>query len=307
MADPSNYGEVCERMTANLDRIVCAEALTTDLNLNGDLLGEFTGVGKIKIPKIDMDGLADYSRAEGYVSGAVDLDWEERTLRYDRGRGFDVDIMDDEERMRIMSANLMGEFARTRVIPEVDATRFAELAQNAGKTVEEEAALTDPEACLKAVLDAEQDFEDAGNQIEGALIYCTSAVKRLLREAQPWRLDEGSDPNTRITTFDGMRLKVVPSDRFYSKVKLDKDGSVSSKGSRSAGYAKDESGKDINFILLNPAVAQAITKHETLRYFSPEVYQKKNAHHWDYRLFHDLIVLDYRKGGIYVNVGSEGV
>ena len=307
MADASNYGEVCQRMTANLDRIVCAEALTTDLNLNSDLLGEFTGVGKIKIPKIDMDGLADYDRANGYVSGAVDLDWEERTLRYDRGRGFDVDIMDDEERMRIMTANLMAEFARIRVIPEVDATRFAEVAQNAGKTKEEEAALTDAEACLKAVLEAERDFEDAGNDPSTALLYCTANVKTLLRQAQPWRILEGNEPNTRITTFDGMRMKVIPSSRFYTKITLDAKGTTSSKGKRSTGYAKDESGKPINFILINPSVAQGITKHETLRYFSPEVYQKKNAHHWDYRLFHDLIVLDYAKNGIYVNAGSEGV
>lgn len=308
MADKSNYGAVCERMTRNLDRIVCAEALTTDLNLNSDMLGEFTGVGKIKIPKIDMDGLADYDRENGYVSGAVDLDWEERTLRYDRGRGFDVDIMDDEERMKLMSSYLMAEFARTRVVPEVDATRFAEVAQNAGKTVETEAELTDPQTCLKAILDAEQDFEDAGNDPSTALIYCTSRVKRLLREAEPWRLLEGNNPDTRITAFDGTRLKVIPSSRFYTKIKLTKDAGESSKGSRSAGYAKDESGKPINFIFLNPAVCQGITKHETLRYFSPEIYQKKNAHHWDYRLFHDLLVLDYAKNGIYVNAdGSEAV
>lgn len=297
----NDLGDVVERITNQLDKIVTEGVLTSDLNMNGDLLGQFTGVGKIKVPKIDMDGLADYNRQTGYSAGSVDLDWEERTLRYDRGRGFDIDIMDDDEHMYLVSANLMAEFTRTRVIPEVDATRFQELYANAGKTVE--STFEDGEGLVNAVLDAETDFEDAGNNLSGAIFYCTSAIKNVIRSVMPYRMGMGEAPNMRFETFDDMRIKVIPSNRFYTKIDLTSD-TATSKGARSAGYKKAEDGKNIDFMIVDPSCAQAITKHETLRYFSPEVYQKLNAHHWDYRLFHDLIVLDYRKAGIYCSYGS---
>lgn len=298
----NDLGDTVVRMTRNLDKIVTEEAVTTDLTMNGSMLGEFTGVGKIKIPKIDMDGLANYSRTDGYATGSVDLDWEERTLRYDRGRGFDIDIMDNEEHMLIVSGNLMGEFARTRVVPEVDAIRFQELYNNKGKEVT--SSWTDPETLAEAILDAETDFEDAGNPLSGAILYCTAAVKNNLRKAMPYRMGQGEAPNMRFETFDDMRIRTVPTDRFMTAVDLENE-TATSKGSRSKGYKKGGSGKGIDFMIVNPSCAQAITKHETLRYFSPEVYQKANAHHWDYRLFHDLIVLDYRKGGIYVSVKAD--
>lgn len=300
MAD--GMGEVCERMTANLDKIVIEESKTADLTLGQKL--EFSGVGKVKVPKIDMDGLADYNRKDGYVDGSVDLEWEERTLEYDRGRGFDIDIMDDDERMRIVSANLMAQFARTRVIPEVDAVRFARMAQNAGKTVQ--GGWSDADDLLEVVLDAETDFEDAGNELASAIFYCTSAVKNALRKAMPYRMGMGETPNMRFEVFDEMRIITVPSNRFYTEVKLEKGTAGGGEaGSKEAGYTKGESGNGIDFMIVNPSVVQAITKHQTLRYFSPEIYQKKNAHHWDYRLFHDLIMLDNAKGGVYVSMKSE--
>lgn len=298
----NDLGETIVNMTRNLDKIVTEGVLTSDLTMNGDLLGEFTGVGKIKVPKIDMDGLANYSRQDGYSAGSVDIDWEERTLRYDRGRGFDIDIMDDEEHMLIVSANLMGEFARTRVVPEVDATRFQELYNNAGKAVE--STWETGEDLLNAVLDAETDFEDAGNPLSGAVFYCTSAIKNVLRSLMPYRMGMGEAPNMRFETFDDMRIKVIPTSRFYTKIDLLNE-TTTNKGARSAGYKKAEDGKNIDFMIVDPSCAQAITKHETLRYFSPEIYQKANAHHWDYRLFHDLLVLDYRKAGIFASYGSE--
>ena len=46
---------------------------------------------EIIIPKISMDGLADYSRNSGYVAGDVTLTNETVTFNYDRGRKFTVD------------------------------------------------------------------------------------------------------------------------------------------------------------------------------------------------------------------------
>ena len=51
-----------------------------------------------------------------------------------------------------------------------------------------------------------------------------------------------------------------------------------------------------------PEAAAAISKHEKLRYFSPDVNQDDDAHKWQYRLYHDLIVYLKKKGLIYAHV-----
>ena len=43
---------------------------------------------------MSLDGLADYSRNGGYVSGDVTLTNETVAFNYDRGRKFGVDAMD---------------------------------------------------------------------------------------------------------------------------------------------------------------------------------------------------------------------
>ena len=81
--------------------------------------------GELIIPKMTMDGLADYARASGYVDGDVTLTNETVLCNFDRGRMFTVDALDDAETAGIAFGRLASEFIRTRVVPELDAFRFA--------------------------------------------------------------------------------------------------------------------------------------------------------------------------------------
>lgn len=291
---PNNLGGLVTKYTANLDKIIERESMTSFLNLNSALLGEFTGVGEIKVAKIAMDGLGDYDRAAGFVPGGVTLDWETRKLEFDRGREFSIDVMDDEEHEALVSANVMGEFTRTKVIPEMDAIRFARLAENAGNSVAE--AYTDPSKALDAVLLMEECFQDNGKDLSAVTLCLTSAMKTLLRKAQPWRIGQGEAPNGNFETFDDMKLKVIPSARFCTAIDL-MDGKSTDEAT--GGYKKAADGASINFMGLTSDAAEAIQKHEKLRYFPPDANQKADAHLWQYRVFHDLIVLDNKKQLIY--------
>lgn len=291
-------GAYAQKFTTRLDKIIERETLTNDLNMNGDLLGEFSDAGEIKVATIAMDGLADYSRTTGFVDGEVTTDWETLKLRYDRGRSFSIDAMDDEERAGIVSANVMAEFERTKVIPEVDAVRFATLAANAGNTVK--ADLTTADATYKAVATAEEAIEDMGVDLSTCLLYCTSSVKRLLREnvKQNYRLGQGENPNGRFITWDEMKIATVPTARFQSKIDL-LDGTTS--GEEDGGFAAAEDALAINFMIVHPSAAAAIQRHKKLRYFAPDTNQKRDAHLWQYRLFHDLLVYPQQKGKIYAH------
>ena len=84
---------------------------------------KYSGGDEIKIPSITMDGLKDYDRQNGFADGDVTLVYQTEKLTQDRGTGFTVDEMDvDESGVYDLMSMLAGEFQRTKVVPEVDAT-----------------------------------------------------------------------------------------------------------------------------------------------------------------------------------------
>ncbi|MBR3385866.1 MAG: hypothetical protein IKG69_11805 [Atopobiaceae bacterium] len=349
----NNLGGLVSKFTTRLDRVLEQGIKTGFLQINDEFLGDFVGVGEVKLPTVVVQGLGDYDRANGFAPGDATVTWTNYQLRYDRGREFSIDVMDDEEHLKLVSANTMAEFARTKVVPEVDAIRFAELSAGAGEVVSA-GAITSGSDAVDAVLTMEEHFQGLGFELDGLVLNLTAGMNTLLRKAQPWRIEEttlvqGSGPDTRITTFDGMRLNVVPYSRFYTGIEL-LDGKTS--GEEAGGYKKatdkyaatedtacvagktyytrsgsspnytytavqspadadiasyyekvQSAGKGLNFLVAAPGSATGITKHQTLRYFAPEVNQAKDAHLWQYRLFHDLLVYEQKKDLIYANVG----
>lgn len=114
-----------------LDKQVVAKASTGWMEGNA---GQFiyNGGNTVKLPKITMDGLANYNRSTGFVAGGSNLAYETFTMSQDRGRTFSLDAMDVNETNFVANAsNLMGEFQRTMVIPEIDAYRLSTIATKA--------------------------------------------------------------------------------------------------------------------------------------------------------------------------------
>ena len=86
-----------KKYTDKLDEVYQHASVTAVLDGDGSLVQMGANAGEMIIPKISMDGLADYSRSGGYVAGDVTLTNETVSFNYDRGRVFTVDAMDDEE------------------------------------------------------------------------------------------------------------------------------------------------------------------------------------------------------------------
>lgn len=299
MSATNDLSNCIDKFTTRLDKVIAQETVTGDLNMNQDLVGEMSGNGKIEIATISMDGLATHKRGQGFTKGGISLKWNPYQLEYERDREFDIDVLDDDERAKLVSANVMGEFARTQVVPEVDAVRFAKLAKNAGTTVKKD--LSGADETVAALLEAEQCMEDHGVKLSQCLFYHSAATKKLLRLSNKYDLSAGQAPNSNFSTYDEMKMIGVAGDRFYSAIKL-LDGTTS--GEEKGGYEKATEGKALNFIVMAPEAAAAISKHEKLRYFSPDVNQNDDAHLWQYRLFHDLIVYAQKKGLIYAHVAE---
>lgn len=104
-----------------LDKAAVREAVTGWMDGNAGQV-KYSGGAEIKIPKMSVQGLADYDRDNGYQQGGVTLEYETRKMTQDRGRMFQLDPMDvDENNFVTTAAAVMGEFQRTFVVPEIDA------------------------------------------------------------------------------------------------------------------------------------------------------------------------------------------
>lgn len=295
-----------DKFTSQLDSVVMQGTATADLNMNQDLLGKLSNTGSIEVAKITMDGLADHVRGNGYVGGTASLTWETIQLAYERSREFSVDALDDEETAAVLSANLMNEFARTKVVPEVDAVRFARIFGFVSSSDTQVAAANVSQAsdAVAAVQAGEAYLENLGVDLRGCILYASAAFKNLLRNAQNWQAGFGQNPNTGITEYDGMKL-VVPSGAVF-KTSFDLlDGidhtSASGADETAGGFAAASGANDLNFLIIDPRAVGAIVKHQQLRYFAPGVNQKDNAHLWQYHIYHDLVGYDNKKALIYAH------
>ena len=73
-----------------LDAVYKKASLTSVLDSDPGTAQQGNRANEIVIPKLSMDGLADYSRNGGYVGGNVNLTHETVTFNYDRGRKFSI-------------------------------------------------------------------------------------------------------------------------------------------------------------------------------------------------------------------------
>ena len=124
----ANAIEKFKKYIDTLDEVYKYASVSSVLDGNNKLVRMGANANEIIIPKMSMDGLADYSRANGYVGGDITLTNETVAFNYDRGRSFTVDAMDNEETAGVAFGQLSGEFLRTKVAPEIDAFRFAQYA-----------------------------------------------------------------------------------------------------------------------------------------------------------------------------------
>lgn len=300
----NDFSNKVELYTTKLDELAEQESVTTVLDsANRDMIGGFTNAGTVMLPKMTIDGLGNYDRSNGFPEGSVSVEWEPYSLRWDRGREFYIDEQDNLETLEVVTLNVMGKFVRDKVVPEMDAVRLSTYAANAGTTVTK--TVTDYGEALEAVFEAEAKLEDV-TDLDGAQLFMTAAWKNMLKKAVPWRFGAGDDPDARFDTFDGIRVTVVPSSRFYTSVTLKDNGFAATTASDATGTTGKASTKAtaVNFLLMKPEAVCQIRKTEKMRYFAPNVNQSKDAHLWQYRLYHDAFVLSESKPLIYAHVAA---
>lgn len=287
-----------------LDKAAVHELLTGWMDSNAGRV-KYNGGKEVKIPQLSVDGLGDYSRgsANGYAGGDVKFEYKTYTMTQDRGRKFSIDAMDVDETAFVLTAgNIMGEFQRTKVVPEIDAYRLSALAAKAVEANVKYEYEPAKETILEELKNGIKTIREAG--YNGQLVihanYDTvNAFEVAISSKLASMTFSQGGINTQVPAIDNCPIIATPQNRLYTAITLN-DGVTS--GQTVGGYVKGASAKDINFIIVAVDAPVAVTKQDAMRIFDPNTNQQANAWSMDYRRYHDLWVLDNKKTGIYVNI-----
>ena len=281
-----------------LDEVYKNASLTSDLDGDSSLVRAGANTNEIIIPKISMEGLADYSRNGGYVSGAVTLTNETVKFNYDRGRKFTVDNMDNEETAGLAFGKLSSEFIRTKVVPEMDAFRFATYAGTSGiSKVSAGATLTDGAGVLSALVTAKGEMDEDEVPATDRYLYITPTLYNLIYAVDTTKSKEVLSSFAKIVT--------VPQSRFYTAIDL-YDGTTDNSDSAGAnekpgGYVKASTGKDINFMIIHKPALLQYPKHTVNKIITPEANQESDGWMFFYRAYGLADVYENKVSGIYLH------
>lgn len=272
-----------------LDEVYKNSALTAVLESDASLARAGANANEIVIPKLSMSGLADYKRNSGYVNGDVTLNWETVQFNYERGRMFQVDDMDNEETQNIAFGRLAGEFIRTKVVPELDAFRFAKYAAVTGAGAATGTLATGADV-IAALRTATSSMDEAEVPMEDRHLFITPTLLGLVEDLDT---NKSKEVLSRFAT-----ITKVPQTRFYSAIKLN-DGTTS--GEEAGGYVKASGAVDLNFEIIHKPATLQFTKHAVPKIISPDQNQDADAWKYGYRNYGLCDTYENKAAGIYVH------
>ena len=252
-----------------LDEVYKLASLTAVLDGPNDLVKEGANANEILIPKLSMQGLANYNKQTGYVAGDVTLEYETKKCTYDRGRMFTVDAMDN-------------------IVPELDAWRLASYAGYAPATQKVAAAIADAKAGIAAIRKGKTAIENAEAKPETCYLYISNQLKGDI---------EDLDTTASKKVLDGWAGVIpVPEGRFYDKVTLTASGA--------GGYATS-GGNKINFLIVDKNAVIQNQKHTVSKIITPDQNQDADAWKFGYRTVGIAEAKDNKKVAIYAHTAAE--
>lgn len=256
-----NYAD---QFSNHLRELYGHELTSIDLyNSNQDI--QIKNGKNLKIPRLQVSGYKDHSRSSlGFNTGRADNDYQIVTLDHDRDIEFPLDPMDvDETNLVVSIANIQKRFDKTQAIPEQDCYTYSKLYSEfvrAGGKVDNTVLSA---SNILDKLDADlSEFEDAGVPLDRVILYCTTTFKNFLKKSpqitRTLSVGAAGRIDRRILGVDDIKKMVtVPSARFKTAFDF------------TEGYKSAVSGKQINYILIDPEAQVSRVKYSYIKVFTP--------------------------------------
>lgn len=321
----NNFELITKYITNAIDTVFATESKSAIFERGEKFMDlNFKEAGYVKIANMLLDGLSDYYRAghnnanggysnyngeghnDGYKVGSANVTWEIKELRYLRGKQFQIDETDNEETAGLLIANILREFLRTKVVPEVDAVRFSTIASSANAFLGN--LVTETPVSAKG--DASEIIHLFNKGFEWLTEHEVPEDEQVILVSAPtWTVIQNSEEinkfitqedlrsergvTFRVNAYNGRPIISVPSDRFYSSIVVD-----------DAGYRPASGAKVINYMIVSKKAIVPVVKVEKAKIFGPSVVQDFDGYKVNFKLYHDTIIPSNKLVGCYVSLGE---
>ena len=294
---PANTIGLASKYLPVLDEVYKRGSLTSIFDTAENRVN-WIGAKTVSLFDFDPVGMANYDRDDGFVTGNITAGWKPYQIEVDRGRSYQIDVMDNEESLGMAVASALSEIERVEVIPEVDAYRFAKWAGTTGVSTGTAATIVPGTTNVAGLIDtAEAQMDNDEVPYEGRVLYVSPLAYMALKGNIERRIiNSENNVNTNVEFFDDMRVIRVPQARFQSAVTLNAPTTAAGQG----GYAPATGAKAINFMIVHPSAIMQVMKHRVLRVFAPDQNMEADAYRINFRYAHGTWVKKHKTKGIYV-------
>lgn len=280
-----NTLEFATKFAGELDKMIVQKSVT-GFFADNLMRAKFVGAKTVIIPDIDFVGLADYDRDNGFSKGKMTVAHTSYTLTQDRARSLQIDREDmDETGIANLAGQIMGEYVRTKVIPEMDAYTLSKLAGIAvSKTNTKTLDLSKVYAQFVELVNGVQ--AKAGFDADLVAFVNADVYAAFMNSAEIQRHITVSDfkqgeVNLKVKKINDVALIPVASDRMKTAYEDD---------TTNGGLKPTSTAKNIGMLVLPKKAASLVKKSEKIRVFEPDTNQDADAYKFDYRVYYDTLV-----------------
>lgn len=298
-----NLIEYAEIWSQFLDQMAIQQSTSGWMEANSNP-AQYVGGKTFRVPTMWTSGLGDYGRGTGpdnrgqYPGGKVRIQYENYTLEVDRATEFLWDRHDIDESGFILTApNVMREFAVRHAIPELDSFRYSKIASLTTANGTPKTQTLTKDNILEEFLTQIRTAQDIHGQPTNGMVAIMSFLTWNMLEQATGVAHMAVDPVSftqggltfEVNTINGIPIIPVSSDRLKTGYIFHPNPSGQTKGFEPAPGAKD-----INWIIMPRDVPIAISKHDNLKIFSPDINQDGDDWKLQYRRYGDLWIMNSR-------------
>lgn len=286
-----NSLEAASKYAAELDKLFSQKS-ATGFFADNTFGKKFVGAKTVIIPDINFQGLADYDRDTGFTRGAITVSNTSYTMQMDRARSLQIDREDmDETGVANLAGKILGEYVRTKVVPECDAyviSKLAGLAATRSNLVNGDIEHPFEALCtlIKEVQSEVGYDEELIAFVDGGIYALLQNTPEISRQIIVSDFKQG-DVNLRVNSINGVALIPVMSERMRTAYEFKKG--------EAGGFVPAENSKSVYMLVCPKNGAHLVRKTENMRIFTPEQNVDADAYKFDYRIYYDVFV---KKSGL---------
>ncbi len=289
------------RYAEELDKLFVQKSVTGFFADNA-LAAKFVGAKTVMIPEVDFQGLADYDRENGFSKGSIRVSNTPYSLSMDRARSIQIDNQDlDEAGIASLAGNILGEYVRTKVVPECDAyvlSKLITIAKNQGNTIiplnekKPFEVLNELIANVRNAVGYDEELVAFVNMTQYAKMLNSDEIGKMIITSD----FKKGDIQLKVNTFNGVPLIPVMNNLMRSSFRFNNFGD--------GGFSAHAGANALVLVCPKKAV-HLVKKTEKLRVFTPEQNIEADAYRFDYRIYYDAFVKKSELGSVWAAVTSK--